>query len=162
MNKKKRQHIFEQQESRFFRNKAEPREIPTYLESTICMRCGALYKKGLWTWNDIPEHTHEAICPACQRIIDRYPAGIIELGGSFFREYRAEIFNLCRYVERTEIKEHPLERIMQFSEQDDKVLITTTGAHLARRIGDALENSCQGLLEYAYEAENFVRIIWQR
>jgi len=41
--------------------------------------------------------------------------------------------------------------------------VETTGVHLARRIGDALEDSYQGELELDYlKGQNKVRVSWQR
>jgi hypothetical protein len=41
--------------------------------------------------------------------------------------------------------------------------VTTTDAHLARRIGDALHHAYKGELEYRYNKEdNLLRVAWCR
>jgi hypothetical protein len=43
------------------------------------------------------------------------------------------------------------------------VVVTTTGAHLARRIGDALQHAYKGELDYRYnKADNLLRVNWSR
>jgi hypothetical protein len=42
-------------------------------------------------------------------------------------------------------------------------LITTTGIHLARQIGEALTHASQGDLEFTYgDGEKSIRMIWHR
>lgn len=132
-------------------------------ESTRCIDCGALFVNGRWTWQEAPTTSHEIICPACRRIADRYPAGYVEIKGSFFSEHRTEILNLIHNVEKQEKSEHPLERIMTLTTENDSPLITTTGLHLARRIGEALARAYKGELSIQYaDAEESVRVHWQR
>jgi hypothetical protein len=132
-------------------------------EFTRCMDCGALYVNGRWTWQAAPAKSHETICPACRRIIDRFPAGFLEIKGPFFAEHRDEILNLIHNVEIQEKSEHPLERIMALTPKNGCLVITTTGLHLARRIGEALAHAYKGELSIQYaEAGDIVRVQWQR
>ena len=132
-------------------------------EPTRCPQCGALFTGGRWTWHQTPEPTNETICPACRRIADRYPAGQIEISGSFFETHREEILNLVRNVEQQEKERHPLERLMSITDNNDGTLILTTGIHLARRIGEALSRAYQGefAMQYA-DGEQRIRVQWQR
>ncbi|MCB0292237.1 MAG: ATPase, partial [Calditrichaeota bacterium] len=57
-------------------------------EPTVCSECGALFTTGRWTWKDVPAGAHTTTCPACRRISQDYPAGIIELKGPFLRIHR--------------------------------------------------------------------------
>lgn len=41
-------------------------------------------------------------------------------------------------------------------------IITTTGIHLSRGIGEALKHAYQGDLTISYDAENYVRVSWKR
>jgi hypothetical protein len=91
-----------------------------------------------------------AVCPACRRIADRFPAGRVELSGEFLRDHREEILNLVRNAEDAEKSERPMERIMAITEEAGRALVTTTGIHVARRIGEALSRSYQGELDYRY------------
>ena len=132
-------------------------------EPTICTKCRALFVNGRWSWQKLPDETNETICPACRRMTDNYPAGYVEIKGTFFSEHRDEITNLVLNVERRESSQHPLERIISITGGDDHTLITTTGLHLARRIGQALSSACKGELSVQYgEAEHVIRVSWKR
>jgi NMD protein affecting ribosome stability and mRNA decay len=132
-------------------------------EPTLCPDCGALLVNGRWTWKNPPEKVNRAICPACRRIADNYPAGIVEIKGPFFAEHREEILNLVRNVEKDEKAAHPLERIASIIDETDHTLVTTTGVHVARRIGEALLRSYRGDLPFRYaEAAMRIRIYWER
>ncbi|UCF31349.1 MAG: ATPase [bacterium] len=132
-------------------------------DCTVCTRCGSVYEGGRWTWNETGEECLEATCPACQRIQDKYPAGFVQIRGAFFREHQDEILNLVRNVDRQQKNERPLERIMDIEEGRDNAMVTTTGVHIARRIGDALHSSYSGDLNYHYEEDNKrIRVHWER
>lgn len=164
MKKKKKGFIFKQDRARIFKDERVDvyREKQKYKEPTRCPECGALYTEGRWSWKETTEEIHNSSCPACRRIKDNYPAGFVGLSGPFFENHRQEIIKLVKNLERTESEEHPLERIMNISEENGKTTITTTGMHLARRIGDSLKHSYQGNLETSYDAENFIRVQWFR
>ena len=56
-----------------------------------------------------------------------------------------------------------MERIMAISAAEDHTLLTTTGIHLARRLGEALKNAYQGELNFTYgDADNIIRLTWSR
>ncbi|HEX9715949.1 MAG TPA: hypothetical protein VGA28_09710, partial [Desulfurivibrionaceae bacterium] len=60
-------------------------------------------------------------------------------------------------------KDHPMERLMAIVEEEGRTLVTTTGIHLARRIGEALSNAYQGELDFAYgDGEKSIRLNWSR
>ena len=139
------------------------RETKKHEEPTICRACGSLFTNGRWTWDEIPEHANEATCPACKRIHDRFPAGIVTLSGLFLNEHKEEILNMVHNICKLEVSEHPLERLMEINEElKDQIIIKTTGTHLARRIGDAVRRAYQGALDYSYDGEDFLRIGWRR
>ncbi len=132
-------------------------------EPSKCGGCGAVFTDGRWSWADAPEITKTTTCPACQRIQDNVPAGILSLSGSFLDEHREELIGLIRNVEALEKGEHPLERIMSLSEIDVGLEVRTTGIHVARRIGDALARSYQGDLNFTYgNGEKSILISWRR
>jgi NMD protein affecting ribosome stability and mRNA decay len=141
----------------------------TYMEKVkktdgaFCRICGAVYEGGRWKWNNGPASGSDTTCPACQRISDNYPAGVLTIAGPFSREHRSEILNMVKNIEDQEKGEHPLERIMDVEKKNDTLTIRTTGIHLARRMGDALRRSYRG--DYALQYENgdkAVRISWER
>jgi NMD protein affecting ribosome stability and mRNA decay len=132
-------------------------------EPTRCSQCGALFVNGRWTWQEAPPKSYETVCPACRRIAERFPAGSVEIRGLFFVEHRDEILNLIHNVEKQEKGEHPMERIISITPIGDHLLITSTGHHLARRIGEAVARAYKGELSFQYaEAEDSIRVRWQR
>jgi NMD protein affecting ribosome stability and mRNA decay len=136
------------------------RKLP---EPTRCPDCGAVFQHGRWTWGAAPAGAHEARCPACHRVHDHFPAGYLRLGGEFFDQHRDEILARVRHCEELEKREHPLERIMALDPERDGLLVTTTGAHLARRMGEALHDAYKGELEFHYNKEdNLLRVAWRR
>ena len=132
-------------------------------DPTACPKCGALYRKGRWTWGAAPADAHRTECPACRRIADAYPAGIVRLTGAFAKTHAEEIRSLVRHVEEREKKEHALKRIMAVESDGDALVVTTTDEHLARGIGEAVKHAYQGELDYSFsEAENVLRVEWKR
>ena len=139
------------------------KEKGSWPEPTLCTDCGALYVKGRWSWKKPPERVHETICPACRRIAGNLPAGYVEIRGLFFPKHCDEILNLIRNTEKDEKRSHPLERIIEIEYSKDHTLITTTGVHVARRIGEALSRAYQGNLSFQYgKAEKRIRVYWRR
>ena len=137
------------------------REGKKRAEPAVCPQCGAVFAGGRWAWSDVPEGAVNSLCPACQRITDEYPAGYVELQGSFFELRREEILNLVSNEEKMEKGEHPLERIMAVRPANGYTLITTTGVHMARRIGEAVVRAYQGDLTFTYgDNEKTVRVNW--
>ncbi len=132
-------------------------------EPTRCPECGAVYVRGRWTWEQAPENTHEALCPACRRIRDHYPAGTLFLRGDFFEAHRDEILNLVRNVGKAEMGEHPLERIIDVKDAEGQTEVTTTGVHVARRILEALARSYEGKSSFQYgDGAKTLRGCWVR
>lgn len=132
--------------------------------AALCTQCGVSYHRGHWSWKAVaPSDAHSIVCPACRRIADDQPAGILQLSGNFLREHREEILNLIHNTEAAEKTQHALERLLKVTEHDDGMEVTTTGMHLANRIGHALNAAYKGRSEYHYsDDENTVNIRWQR
>jgi hypothetical protein len=132
-------------------------------DPTVCPQCGAVYRKGRWTWTAAPAGANRERCQACHRSNDAYPAGEVILRGGFLRQHKAEILNLARNQEKLENGEHPLHRIIGVAESAGKIGITTTDIHLPRRIGRALHNAYEGALDIHYDkAGHFIRVNWSR
>lgn len=132
--------------------------------TALCTQCGALYQAGHWAWQAaVPADTQKVVCPACRRIADDAPAGSLTLKGKFLRDHQAEILNLIHNTEAAEKAGHALERLLKVIERDDGLEVTTTGVHLANRIGHALSAAYKGHSEYNYsEDESYVSIRWAR
>ena len=132
-------------------------------EPTVCSECGALFHKGRWTWGSAPANAAEIVCPACLRIRDKYPKGLVTIKGGGKDEQHEQVIGLVKNTEEIEKKEHPLSRIMSIETKPEGLVISTTDTHLPRRIGEALKHAYHGDLELHYDkAEDFVRVTWTR
>jgi NMD protein affecting ribosome stability and mRNA decay len=132
-------------------------------EPTVCKSCGSLFTGGRWTWKKTDKPASEAICPACRRTADNYPAGYVEIKGSFFKEHEDDLLNLVHNVGNLEKTERALERIIKILKKPNGVVVTTTGIHIARRIGEALHRSYKGKFSYDYlDADKGIRVKWER
>jgi hypothetical protein len=130
-------------------------------DRTVCPQCGTVYHNGRWQWAPRPEDSHEAVCAACRRINDKFPAGIVKLHGPFGRRQIEEVVHLARHQEEAEKDEHPLNRIISIEEDAEGIIISTTDIHLPRRIGEAVKRAFHGRLEENFDGEAyFVRINW--
>jgi len=134
-----------------------------YQEPTVCSACRAIYHRGRWAWGEAPEQPHHAICPACARIRDHLPAGVVTLSGEFFNAHRVELLQLAHNTAERERSRHPLHRIMNVAETPAEAVISTCDVHSARRIGEALQSAVDGHLELRFgEGEYSVRVNWKR
>lgn len=133
-------------------------------DPTACPECRALYRDGRWMWGSPPVDAHPSKCPACRRIEDRYPAGVVVVEGEFARAHRAELEARIRNVEEREKAEHPLKRIIDIADRDAGGFeVSTTDARLAHGIGAALHAAYQGEVEYDFaEADGLSRVHWRR
>jgi NMD protein affecting ribosome stability and mRNA decay len=133
-------------------------------DPTVCSGCGAIYRDGRWSFAAAaPADAHRTRCPACRRIEDDYPAGIVRISGAFAAAHADEIRHLAHHVEEREKQEHALKRIMSIGTEGGDLLVKTTDAKLARGIGEALHHAYQGEVHYRMsEAENVLRVEWKR
>ena len=132
-------------------------------EPTVCPECKAVFSEGRWAWGDAPEEAAETLCPACQRIHDRFPAGYVTIKGAFFAEHRDEIVALIENHEKKEKAARPLQRIMAMDNTREGFEVTTTDSHLARGIAEALHDAYKGELKLRYSRdENLLRATWRR
>lgn len=128
-----------------------------------CPDCGAVYRRGRWRWGAAPPGAYAALCPACRRTRERLPAGYVTLSGAFFGQHRDEILGRVRHCEEAEKRTHPMQRIMAIVASGEAMLVTTTDAHLARRIGESLRSAYNGELDYRYnKQDNLLRVAWCR
>jgi NMD protein affecting ribosome stability and mRNA decay len=140
-----------------YRNAAKPPE------PTVCPECKASFTDGRWSWEKAPEDANELLCPACQRIQDRFPAGYVTIKGEFLKEHRDEIVALIENHEKKEKAERPLQRIIAIDDTREGLEVTTTDSHLARGIAEALHGAYKGELKLRYSRdENLLRASWKR
>ena len=132
-------------------------------EPTACPKCKAAFVGGRWTWDHAPKDAYQQLCPACQRIEDKFPAGYVTIKGQFFKEHRDEIVALITNHEKKEKASRPLQRIMGMDKTREGIEVTTTDSHLARGIGEALQDAYKGELKLRYSRdENLLRATWKR
>ncbi|WP_417567886.1 BCAM0308 family protein [Marinobacter sp.] len=134
-------------------------------EPTVCPGCGAVFHKGRWQWAAEPAgQAHELMCPACERIRDDMPAGILTLSGGFLAKHRDEILKLIHNKVEEEKAEHPMKRLMSAEDgKEGELIVKFTDLHLPRGAGEAVERAYDGELEIQYTKEsNLVRVYWNR
>lgn len=132
-------------------------------ENTQCTNCEALYRGGRWTWEIPSAAAAKGLCPACQRIADNNPAGFLAIARDFYDAHRREIQDLIKATERKEVSEHPLERLIAIAEEPEQLLVTTTGTHLAQRLGHALTGAYKGHVEFQYDdSKSRLDVYWTR
>jgi hypothetical protein len=130
-------------------------------DGTFCPQCGAVVFRGRWEWAAKPSEVREETCPACRRIADKLPAGLVTLNGPLTAQQRQELVSLARHEEAAEKAEHPLNRIMSIEEDGGLILIKTTDVHLPHRIGDAVRRAFHGQCETQFDENGyFARVIW--
>jgi NMD protein affecting ribosome stability and mRNA decay len=147
--------------------------IPRKSASAVgaCPKCHAIRRNKRWHLDEkeyasltrkpgaaVPER-----CPACRKIADGFPSGVILLRGGYVREHREEILKLARNEEKRAMGFNPLERIMSVREDGDQMEISTTDEKLAQRIGREVRKACRGTVEYKWsEDSKLLRVNWAR
>lgn len=138
-------------------------------EVGVCPTCHAISRKKRW-YLDEKEYASLAIagaaarpCPACRKIADGFPAGVVTLRGAYLRTHRDEILRLVRNEEERSRGINPLERIMEIREGEDGMELLTTDEKLAQRIGREIRKACRGTVEYQWsEDTKLLRVHWVR
>ena len=135
----------------------------------VCPTCHAICRNKRWHL-DPKEYASLAVagalarpCPACRKIADGFPAGVVTLRGAYLRTHRDEILRLVRNEEGRSRGINPLERIMEIREGEDGMEILTTDEKLAQRIGREIRKACRGAVEYRWsEDTKLLRVRWVR
>jgi len=144
--------------------------IRGYKEPTVCPKCGLVFHEKKWVKNQelsselkFRKDIHYELCPACKKIGEHYPMGVVRLSGVFWKAHRTLIENLIRSEEARGLEKNPLERIMNIKEEVDELVIETTSESLASRIGKVLRRAYKGSLKYEFsKGKKLVRIKWSR
>jgi NMD protein affecting ribosome stability and mRNA decay len=139
-------------------------------ENSVCKKCHAVYTSGRWYIEGSAPHyktvghaEHVALCPACQKLRDRVPGGVLRLMGEFVINHRDEILNLIRNESEKAMAVNPLERIMSLETEKNAIEIQTTNEKLAQRIGKAIHKAYSGHIEYKWsEDTKHARVNWHR
>lgn len=139
-----------------------------YPEPTVCSHCRLVYHKGRWNNSELEKlngNAHQALCPACHRIEDREPGGLVYLSGGYLQDKQklSEILNVVKNQEKQARIQRPLLRVMWINRGEEEIEIATTNIHLAQRLGKAIHDAHSGKLEIKYtEGTRFARVYWNR
>jgi NMD protein affecting ribosome stability and mRNA decay len=139
-------------------------------EPAICDQCQALYRNKRWSLDPAASTAikdggdyHAVTCPACQKIAEGYPEGIVTLRGGYLWEHEEEVRNLLRNEENKAMANNPLGRVIGIKREGDDLIIETTEEKLAEHFGRALHKAHQGELKVIWSDDHAVcRVNWER
>lgn len=138
--------------------------------TSVCRDCGSLYRNKRWyageSLNEEAKKSAQAstVCPACLKIRDNYPGGIVTLKGAYVVNHKQELMNLIRNEEARARGFNPLERVISLRQNGSGTLvISTTNEKLAQRLGRAVQKAFHGDVAYHWSHDNkLVRVDWER
>ncbi len=153
-----------------------PRQIDPYAGRrtiagpAVCEVCHAIFEKKRWRFDEAiykdltaAKQTKRVICPACSKIRDRYPEGVLTLRWTDLSEHKRDVLGLLRKEEARAKKVNPLERIMKIEEAGDEWRVLTTNTKLAQRLGRELERAYHGETYYHWaHRDKLVNVVWNR
>lgn len=139
-------------------------------EAVMCRVCHAIYHHKRWYQEGKiilskaqKTKVEMIICPACRKIQDRFPGGVITLTGDFLKSHKDQILHLVRHQETRAKGINPLERIIVIKDRRDRVEIQTTNERLAQRIGREIQRAYKGDAKYHWSRDDkFIRVDWHR
>ena len=66
-------------------------------EGAMCKGCGIVYHNKRWQTESTQGGSKvEVVCPACQRMEDHNPAGVVTLSGPYLASHKEEILNAIK------------------------------------------------------------------
>lgn len=139
-------------------------------EPAVCETCKAVYRQKRWQVDaDDAEAlqkdpaTQWVTCPACQKVEEHYPEGILTLSGDYLWTHEEEIANMLANEEQRARGRNPLERIIRTVREGDTLIIETTEQKLAEHLGRALNRAHSGELKLDWsESPRACRVYWER
>ncbi len=138
-------------------------------EAAVCRKCGMYYQNKRWSVNPAEvknlqgKTAAKIVCPACQRMEDGNPAGIVNLAGEYLLAHESEILDTIKHIEAKSRLKNPLGRIMEISQEKDAVTIATTEDKLAQKLGREIYKAHKGELHYRWSHDQeLVRVSWTR
>jgi hypothetical protein len=139
------------------------RDPQQWSDPTECPDCHAVYLGGRWRWAVAPEEAVQHRCPACRRIHDHFPAGVVTLGGDWFSAHQSEVMALIHHHADRARQDHPMQRLMRTDAHGGEVTLETTDMHLAHGLGQAVQSAYKGDLSARYErGQTLMRVRWSR
>ncbi|GFO57200.1 hypothetical protein GMSM_42070 [Geomonas sp. Red276] len=116
-------------------------------EGATCRGCGIIYHNKRWQADSAAlTHSGETLCPACQRMEDHNPAGVVTLSGPYLSSHKEEILNTMKQEEAKHRGKNPIGRIMEIRDEDGRITVTTTDDKLAQKLGREVYKSQKGEL----------------
>ena len=139
-------------------------------EPAVCQTCQAVYRQKRWQLDPAmaarmseDTGTQWVTCPACQKVAERYPEGILTLRGSYLWNHEQEIRNILDNAVTRFSSRNPLERIIRMQRSDDVLVIETTDNKLAEQLGRLLQKAHSGELQIDWQGTPVVcRVQWER
>jgi hypothetical protein len=138
---------------------------------SVCEGCSAVYQNKRWYAEGAvyeaavknPESV-KLVCPACLKIRDNFPGGIVTLKGDYVLPHKQDLMNLIKNEEARARGFNPLERVMSVKENGHgSIVISTTNEKLAQRIGRAIKKAFHGEVTYRWSHDNkLARVDWVR
>ncbi|MCS7258177.1 MAG: BCAM0308 family protein [candidate division WOR-3 bacterium] len=146
---------------------SDPYLVKKIPEPNICPVCGLVYYKKRWRKDEqlkaeLEEVAYKYKCPACRKIEDHYPMGIVTVSGNFWPTVKDQIINLIHHQEEKESFTNPLARIISLNYRKDVLVVETTTENLAIMIGKALNRAYKGELKISFSDNKIARVNWQR
>ena len=135
---------------------------------TVCPKCHGIFAKKRWHFDPAQyaklegaSTTGTLLCPACRKIRDGYPEGVVTLKWPGLKAHDGEIMGLIKHVEARALTVNPLERVMKVVKRRDAVEIQTTNDKLAQRIGRELVRAYKGDVTYHWShKDKLTRVDW--
>ena len=134
----------------------------------VCEGCQAVYRNKRWYTGPevikVGTVTMKVVCPACLKIRDNFPGGIVTLAGGYVLPHKREIIKLVKNEEDRARGFNPLERVMSIKENGHgSIIINTTNEKLAQRLGRAIKKAFHGDVRYHWSHDNkLVRVDWMK
>lgn len=138
---------------------------------SVCEGCHAVYKNKRW-YADYGVYdaaikvagTATIVCPACAKIRDNFPGGIVTLKGGYALPHKDELMHLVKNEEALARRNNPLERVMSIKEDGyGNIVVSTTNEKLAQKIGRAITKAHRGKVTYCWSHDNkLARVDWVR
>lgn len=139
-------------------------------EPAVCQSCQAIYQQKRWQLDPLlatkladDPATHWVTCPACQKIAEHYPEGILTLRGSYLWDHEQEIHNILVNAANRFTARNPLERIIRMQRTGEALIIETTANKLAEQLGRSLQKAHSGELQIDWQGAPVIcRVQWER
>ena len=139
-------------------------------EAAICSRCNLVYQNKSWSLDELEarrlkddSRVRRGTCPACRRMEDNLPGGIVTFSGDYFRKHEVEILDIIKNEEARARVKNPLGRVMEIAQEGNVLTVTTTEEKLAQKLGKEVYRAHKGELRYQWaHEEKLVRVNWAR